>query len=97
MALPQKLSLEQTQTTWAAQIQPVLNKPWNSGILLENVVLASGANVVSHRLGRKLVGWIPTRVRADATLFDTQDTNPTPGLTLQLTSSAAVTVDLIVF
>lgn len=67
------------------------------GQLLPNVALANGANVVNHGLGRALIGWFPTRVRASATVYDTQDANATPDKTLQLTASAAVTVDLWVF
>lgn len=85
------------QTTWAQAIEPVLALPLNQGLLLQNVVLASGANVINHKLGRKLIGWIPTRVRASATFYDTQDANQMPELTLNITSSAAVTIDLMVF
>lgn len=69
----------------------------SDGVLLEEVVLASGANIVPHKLGRILQGWIPVRVRASATLYDTQDANNTPDQTLLLTASALVTVDLWVF
>lgn len=85
------------QTAWASQIDPVLRNPLTQGNLLKNVTLASGANVVDHKLGRKLQGWVLTRQRAAASVFDTQDLNPTPALTLTLTSSAAVVVDLLVF
>jgi hypothetical protein len=44
-----------------------------------------------------LNGWIPTRVRSAATFYDTQDSNPTPDLTLVLYASAACTIDLAVF
>lgn len=85
------------QTGWASQIDPVLQLPLNSGVLLKSVVLASGPNTINHTLGRKLQGWILTRVRSSATVYDTQDTNSQPTLTLQLTASAGVTVDLFVF
>lgn len=85
------------QTTWASQLNPLLAAPFSSGILLEGIVLSSGANVVNHKLGRKLKGWVVTRLRASATIYDTQDTNQRPELTLNLTASAAVTVDIFVF
>jgi hypothetical protein len=97
MALPQGLNLSQTQNTWATALDPIINFAPNRGLLLSNIALASGANVVNHKLGRKLQGWIPVRVRASATLYDTQDTNQMPQLTLNLTASAAVVVDLWVF
>lgn len=75
-----------------AATQPILN-----GVLLSSVALAVGSNIVNHGLGRTLRGWIPVRLRASATVYDTQDSNSTPALTLLLTASAAVTADLWVF
>lgn len=85
------------QTTWAQQLNPLLSNPLSNGQLLKSVTLASGTNVINHKLGRKLQGWVLTRVRAAVQLHDTQDSNPRPELTLQLVSSGAVTVDLYVF
>jgi hypothetical protein len=95
--LPQKLPWELAQTQWATQINPVLANPLSGAIILKNVQLSSGANVINHRLGRALQGWYPVRVRASATFYDTQDTNNYPELTLNLTASAKVTIDLVVF
>jgi len=80
-------------------LNPVLNNPILDGVLLESVSLVTGSdNVVNHTLGRPLVGWFVTRLRASATIYDKQDANTgTPNLTLVLVSSANVTVDLYVF
>ena len=78
-------------------LNPILNNELNMGNILTKVSLASGANIINHGLGRTLVGWFPVRVRANATIYDTQDTNTTPQLTLLLTASAAVVVDLFIF
>jgi len=78
-------------------VNPVLNNPLLDGILLQSVALINGDTVVNHLLGRPLVGWFVTRRRAAATIYDKQDTNGTPNLTLVLNSSAAVTVDICVF
>lgn len=85
------------QSDWASKLNPVLANPLVNGIILQSVSLVSGANTINHKLGRKLQGWIPVRVRSAATFFDTQDSNPMPALTLTLTASAAVVVDLYVF
>lgn len=85
------------QTSWANALNPILTNPLVAGELLTGVALSSGANVVNHKLGRKLQGWVLTRVRANATVYDTQDLNARSQLTLLLTSSAAVIVDLYVF
>lgn len=97
MALPQKLTLDMLQTTWAKQLNPLLANPTLDTVLLKNISLAAGTNVINHRLGRILQGWNPTRMRSPATLYDTQDTNQTPQLTLTLISSADVVIDLVVF
>ena len=95
--LPQQLDWPKAQTAWASEINPVLSNALVQGVLLKSVKLSSGSNVINHGLGRVLQGWIPVRIRASATMYDTQDANPSPGLTLQLTVSAAVTVDIYVF
>jgi len=69
------------------------------GRLVSNVTLTSGSvNNVEHKLGRKLLGWFPVRVRAQATLWDSQDSNTNNAdKFLSLNTSATVTVDLWVF
>lgn len=85
------------QVKWASMLEPPLSLPINSGILLQKVSLASGSNSINHLLQRKPIGWFITRQRSAATVYDTQDSNQRPELTLNLTASAAVTVDLYVF
>lgn len=82
--------LEPTATT-------VQESPLLSGKILEKVVLTTGSNTIQHTLGRPLKGWFIVRQRASATLYDTQDSNATPQVTLLLTASAGVTVDIYVF
>lgn len=102
MSLPKFQSDDQAlsmlQSTWAAQLDPVIKNPVNSCSVLRSVSLVSGANVINHKLGQKLQGWSIVRMRSvAASVYDTQDTNPTPALTLTLQSSTAVVVDLLVF
>ncbi len=95
--LPKKQPWEMAQTTWATQLDPIIANPLTSSIILKNVSLAAGTNVINHRLGRNLQGWNPTRIRAAATIYDLQETNQTPQLTLVLVASAPVIIDLAVF
>lgn len=95
--LTQKLPLELMQTQWAQQLNPIIANPTVNNLILKNVSLTTGTNVINHKLGRNLQGWKPTRIRASATFYDQQDTNQTPQLTLVLISSADVIVDLEVF
>ena len=97
MGLPRKLNWEIAQDRWAAQLDPVLALPQSQSIILKNVALINGTTVVNHKLGRNLQGWKIIRLRASATIYDNQDSNQTPNLTLILVSNAAVTVDLEVF
>ena len=95
--LPQKLPLDLMQVQWAQQLNPVIANPVLQNNILKNVSLASGDNVINHKLGRNLVGWQIIRVRAAAIIYDKQDSNQTPNLTLVLNASAPVVVDLAVF
>ncbi len=95
--LSTNLPFTQLITRWAAQLNPILKNPTVNNLLLKNVQLSTGVNVVNHRLGRELKGWKPTRIRSAATFYDQQDTNQTPELTLVLVSSADVVIDLEVF
>lgn len=85
------------QSAWATQLNPLIAAPFAQGVFLENVSLATGLNSINHKLGHPLRGWIVTRLKASATLFDTQDTNVTPSVTLDLNASAPVVVSLFVF
>ncbi len=87
----------QMQNSWSAQLQPVLNNVLTAGQLLQNVVLVPGDNAVNHGLGRRLVGWSITRKRNAAIIFDKQDGNAFPILTLALNSDLDAVVDIYVF
>lgn len=101
MALPiyksEDKDLMLMQTAWASQLNPVVNQPQSSGVLLKQVSLVAGDNTIDHRLGRNLQGWQLVRVRAAATIYDKQDTNQLQSRTLILNSSAPVVVDIFVF
>lgn len=86
------------QTNWAAQLNPIIQLPLSNSILLPLISLSMGDNVINHRLGRNLQGWIVTRMEnAFVELFDKQSTNQMKDKTLILNSSAVGLIDLIVF
>lgn len=96
--LPQQLTLAQLQVKWASILNVLLGNPVLDSSFIENVSLTTGANQVNHKLGRKLQGWSIVRYKgAWAEVYDTQDTNKIPELTLNLVSSAPVTISLVVF
>jgi predicted RNA binding protein YcfA (HicA-like mRNA interferase family) len=100
-ALPQFQSNDKDfslmQNAWATILNPVIALPINKGLILKNIALVTGSNKVNHRLGRKLQGWFLVRKRGSADIYDEQDSNQMPSLTLSLNSSADVTVDIFVF
>lgn len=85
------------QNQWSSQINPLLDNAIVQGIFLTNVQLTTGTNAINHKLGYILRGWIITRKRGPAEIYDTNATNPFPNLTLNLTTDANVSVDLYVF
>jgi hypothetical protein len=79
-------------------LQPITSNELLNGSILTKISLVSGStNYIAHGLGRPLIGWYPVRVRASATIYDTQDTNLNPSSTLALHTSSNVTVDIAVF
>jgi len=78
-------------------LNPIFSTQTLGGNILSNVALTTGSNTINHKLGRVLSGWQIIRLRAASTIFDTQDSNQTPQLTLTLNSSAPVVCDLYVF
>lgn len=90
--------LQLMQTSWSAQLNPLLALPLSSGQILSNVSLVTGStNFINHKLSRKLQGWFVVRQRALASIYDAQDSNQNPVQTLALITSADVSVDLFVF
>lgn len=97
MLLPLGLDISLMQTKWASILNVLLKNPSLKSSILKSVSLASGSNTINHQLGRALTGWRIVRQRASATIYDTQDSNSYPDLTLLLTASGAVVVDIEVF
>jgi hypothetical protein len=73
------------------------NIPIINGFIVTDVAITSGtAKTVDHALERP-PNWIVIKKNANATVWDSQDTNANPKRTLILNSSANVTVDLWIF
>lgn len=87
----------QMQSLWAAIIDPVIARPQNQSIILPDIVLAIGDNVIPHTLNKTLQGWQVVRINAAAAIYDKQATNNSADRNLILNSSAVATVSLEVF
>lgn len=89
--------LTTVQNTWSQRINPLIRNPSLQSLILPQVALTRGTNTINHRLGRKLTGWRIVRLRGDSFIYDKQDENQMPELTLILETTAAVTVDIECF
>lgn len=97
MQLPKGLTLPMLETKWASILNPLLGNPSNNASILKNVNLIAGTNTVNTLLGQKLQGWRIVRQRGPASIYDNQDINQSPQLTLLLVSDNPVVIDLEVF
>lgn len=94
MQLPINLTDSLQQTRWKSILDPLLANPLNNISILEDVSLVTGANTINHLLGRMMQGWLILDINGAATIYRSEPMND---ITLTLTSSANVTVNLGVF
>lgn len=108
MQLPINLTQSLQTTRWKSILDPVIETtystqssveelqalPLNQMVVLNNVVLAIGNNVITHGLGRVPTGWIIMDINAASTIYRSAAFNAT---TLTLNSSAIATIRLGVF
>jgi hypothetical protein len=94
MQLPINLTESLQQTRWKSILDPLLANPLNNISILEDVSLVTGANTINHLLGRMMQGWLILDINGAATIYRSEPMND---ITLTLTSSANVTVNLGVF
>ncbi len=67
------------------------------GVLVEDVEMASGLNILQHGLGREVRGYLLVRSDADVRVYDDATASPQPALYHRLQATAAATVSLWVF
>jgi len=90
--------LNKMQENVSQALLPVLGSAILDGVLLTEIELTTGqANLIEHKLGRRPLGWIAVRKRAESTLWDNQNANLLNNRTLDLRCSSNVTVDLWIF
>lgn len=91
------------QTQLQGNLAPITNNPaaiaqqvMVKGSL--NVTLTAGTpNTIPIGLSAPLQGWIITRIKTQAVVWDSQDSNSTPSQTLILNTSANTVIQLMVF
>jgi hypothetical protein len=91
--LAQKLTMDQMQTKWASQLDPVLSNLLVQGQLITEVSLVNGSNAVNHRLGRTPNGWFIVAPQAKVSVYQAANqSNPTLILTLIADASSVTSV-----
>ena len=89
-----QLPLTFTSSRWKAILDPVIASPMVGVSVLEGITLQVGSNTIDHKLGQMQQGWFLTDINGIATVYRSAPFNPK---TLQLTSSAVITVNIGVF
>lgn len=92
--LSSKLDWDQAQNKWAAVLNPIIANPITNPIILTRITLASGSNVINHKLQRPMQGWMITDLNANVTIYRSAPMNSE---TITLTSSGAAIINLAVF
>jgi len=82
------------QTSWAAQLNPLLANPLNDINIIPSVQLVIGNNIINHKLGQMQQGWFLTDINAASVIYRSAPLNAT---SLSLNSSAVCTVSIGVF
>ena len=90
--------LNKVQQNIQNSIQPIVRKEIVDGILLQNICIEPDiVNEIHHSLGRPARGWSIARKRADARIWDIQDSNPNPSRTLSIACSHTVVIDIWIY
>lgn len=94
MQLPLISDPKVAQTKWKSILDPLLAQPISSSQILTGIVVVNGTNVINHRLGRLMQGWIVTDVQSSVILYRSAPFNDT---TFTLSSNGSSIINLLVF
>jgi hypothetical protein len=98
--------VDQLQSNILSKLNGLLSEPLLGGHIIDNVALTAPTidkpiNSIPHGLDQILTGWILTRIHGPVSsppvIFDAQNINQTPNKTLNLVTTADVTVNIYVF
>jgi hypothetical protein len=91
-------NINKVQDNVQLALNPIINSPIINGILLSNITLTSGQdNIIEHKLGRELRGYLVVKKSANSNIWDLQDINKLSRLTLNLQCSTNCVISLWVF
>lgn len=89
-----QLPLNFSAARWKSLLDPVIAAPMTGVLVLQEIDLKIGTNVINHKLAQMQQGWFLTDQDGPASIYRSA---PFSSTTLTLTSSAAVTVNIGVF
>ena len=89
-----KLPYDQMLSQWSAELNPIIENPLSNTVILPNIILQVGVNVINHRLGRTQQGWFLVDKQAFGDVYRTASFNDK---TLTLTATTPMTISLGVF
>lgn len=92
------LTLAQVQDNLVNCLNPLFNNPLLDGVLVKNIALVTGSNIINNPIQRAIQGVIFVNKNAFSDFnLSAQATNPTPINTIIINLSASVTCDLWIF
>jgi hypothetical protein len=92
--LSSKLPWELANPLWSSVLNPIIKNPINSALIINQISLVSGTNVINHGLSQIQRGWFFTDINAAITAYRSAPFND---LTLTLTCSGPAIANLAVF
>jgi hypothetical protein len=85
--------LNRVQANIEQVLTPILDSKVVDSLVLKDVEVVSGNNVVSHKLGRTMFGYLVIRKSANIDIYDIEVSKTT----LTLNCSGAATISVLVF
>ena len=92
--LSPKLEWSLANPKWSAELNPVITNPLNNVIILKNINLSTGANVINTGLQDVQQGWFIVDINAPITVYRS---SPFSKLTMSLTCSGPAVANIGVF
>lgn len=93
----QSRELVQLQGNIQSAFSQVLLIPILNGVLLENLEIVAGDNTITHKLGRRIRGYLVTRKNSASDIYDKISTDTALDQSFTLNSSADCIISLWVF
>ena len=78
-------------------LNPLLELPISDGVMIKDLTIETTDTLVNHKLGRAYEGFIITRLKTNAVIFESSSTNHTPGRIIIMKASTQATADIYFF